>query len=131
MIKKALFVIYLKDERYARLVIEVNDPPATAAVIQRALGEELFQRKVAHVRYATSGAGAALSVQGQGCAKGPLRKSTSSVRYKPPVVRCYRECSAVRVSGRSLHPMVPHADAWERHLNSNQLRVIHDPLTPI
>jgi hypothetical protein len=33
-------VIYLKDERYARLMIEVNDPPATAAVIQRALGEE-------------------------------------------------------------------------------------------
>ncbi len=32
-------VIYLKDERYARLVIEVDDPPATAAAIQRALGE--------------------------------------------------------------------------------------------
>ena len=32
-------VIHLKDERYARLVIEVNDPPATAAVIQRALSE--------------------------------------------------------------------------------------------
>ena len=32
-------VIHLKDERYARLVIEVEDPPATAAAIQRALGE--------------------------------------------------------------------------------------------
>ncbi len=32
-------VIQLRDERYARLVIEVDDPPATAAAIQRALGE--------------------------------------------------------------------------------------------
>ena len=32
-------VIHLKDERYARLVIEVDDPPATAAAIQRALSE--------------------------------------------------------------------------------------------
>ena len=32
-------VIHLKDERYARLVIEVDDPPATAAAIQGALGE--------------------------------------------------------------------------------------------
>jgi hypothetical protein len=32
-------VIRLRDERYARLVIEVDDPPATAAVIQGALGE--------------------------------------------------------------------------------------------
>jgi hypothetical protein len=32
-------VINLKDERYARLVIEVDDPPATAAAIQGALGE--------------------------------------------------------------------------------------------
>jgi len=32
-------VIQLRDERYARLVIEVEDPPATAAVIQGALGE--------------------------------------------------------------------------------------------
>jgi hypothetical protein len=32
-------VIRLKDERYARLVIEVDDPLATAAAIQRALGE--------------------------------------------------------------------------------------------
>ena len=32
-------VIHLEDERYARLVIEVEDPPATAAAIQRALGE--------------------------------------------------------------------------------------------
>ena len=32
-------VIHLKDERYARLVIEVDDPHATAAAIQGALGE--------------------------------------------------------------------------------------------
>jgi hypothetical protein len=32
-------VIRLKDERYARLVIEVEDPPATVAAIQEALGE--------------------------------------------------------------------------------------------
>jgi hypothetical protein len=32
-------VIQLRDERYARLVIEVEDPPATAAAIRRALGE--------------------------------------------------------------------------------------------
>ena len=32
-------VIHLKDERYARLVIEVDEPPATAAAIQRALSE--------------------------------------------------------------------------------------------
>jgi hypothetical protein len=32
-------VIHLKDERYARLVIEVDDPAATAAAIQGALGE--------------------------------------------------------------------------------------------
>jgi hypothetical protein len=32
-------VIHLEDERYARLVIEVDDPPSTAAAIQRALGE--------------------------------------------------------------------------------------------
>ena len=32
-------VIHLKDERYARLVIEVDEPPATAAAIQSALGE--------------------------------------------------------------------------------------------
>ena len=32
-------VIDLKDDLYARLVIEVDDPPATAAAIQRALGE--------------------------------------------------------------------------------------------
>jgi hypothetical protein len=32
-------VIHLKDERYARLVIEAEDPPATAAAIQGALGE--------------------------------------------------------------------------------------------
>ena len=32
-------VIQLKDERYARLVIEVDDPPATAVAIQGALGE--------------------------------------------------------------------------------------------
>jgi hypothetical protein len=32
-------VIHLKDDLYARLVIEVNDPPATAAAIQRALSE--------------------------------------------------------------------------------------------
>jgi len=31
-------VIHREDERYARLVIEVEDPPATAAAIQRALG---------------------------------------------------------------------------------------------
>ncbi len=33
-------VIQLRDERYARLVIEVDDPHATAAAIQEALGEE-------------------------------------------------------------------------------------------
>jgi len=33
-------VIRLRDERYARLVIGVEDPPATAAAIQEALGEE-------------------------------------------------------------------------------------------
>ena len=32
-------VIHLKDDLYARLIIEVDDPPATAAAIQRALGE--------------------------------------------------------------------------------------------
>ena len=32
-------VIGLKDERYARLVIGVKDPPATAAAIQGAIGE--------------------------------------------------------------------------------------------
>ena len=32
-------VIRLKDERYARLVIEVEDPSATVAAIQEALGE--------------------------------------------------------------------------------------------
>ena len=32
-------VIQLRDERYARLVIEVDDPPATAAAVQGALGE--------------------------------------------------------------------------------------------
>jgi hypothetical protein len=32
-------VIQLKDERYAKLVIEVEDPPATAAAIQGVLGE--------------------------------------------------------------------------------------------
>jgi hypothetical protein len=32
-------VIHLKDDQYARLIIEVDDPPATAAAIQRALGE--------------------------------------------------------------------------------------------
>ena len=32
-------VIQLKDERYARLVIGVDDPPATAAAIQGAIGE--------------------------------------------------------------------------------------------
>lgn len=32
-------VIRLKNERYARLVIEVEDPPATVAAIQRAIGE--------------------------------------------------------------------------------------------
>jgi hypothetical protein len=33
-------VIQLKEERYARLVIEVDDPYATAATIQKTLGEE-------------------------------------------------------------------------------------------
>ena len=33
-------VIQLRDERYARLVIEVDDPHTTAVVIQGALGEE-------------------------------------------------------------------------------------------
>ena len=32
-------VIRLKDERYARLVVEVEDPTATVAAIQEALGE--------------------------------------------------------------------------------------------
>jgi hypothetical protein len=32
-------VINLEDERYARLVIEVDDPYATTAAIQGALGE--------------------------------------------------------------------------------------------
>ena len=32
-------VIQLRDERYARLVIEVDDPPATAAAIQGVLSE--------------------------------------------------------------------------------------------
>jgi hypothetical protein len=32
-------VIRLRDERYARLVIEVDDPRTTAAAIQEALGE--------------------------------------------------------------------------------------------
>ncbi len=31
-------VIQLRDERYARLVIEVEDPPATVAAIKQALG---------------------------------------------------------------------------------------------
>jgi hypothetical protein len=32
-------VIRLRDERYARLVIGVDDPPATVRVVQEALGE--------------------------------------------------------------------------------------------
>jgi hypothetical protein len=36
--EKAL-IIWLRDERYQRLVIEVDDPPATAAAIQGAIGE--------------------------------------------------------------------------------------------
>jgi hypothetical protein len=32
-------VIRLRDERYARLVIEVDDPPATAAAIHGAIGK--------------------------------------------------------------------------------------------
>ena len=32
-------VIQLKDERYVRLVIEVDDPPATAAAIRGVLGQ--------------------------------------------------------------------------------------------
>ena len=32
-------VIRLRDERYARLVIEVEDPSATAAAIQKAIGK--------------------------------------------------------------------------------------------
>jgi hypothetical protein len=32
-------VIRLRDERYARLVIEVEDPPATVAAIQEAIGQ--------------------------------------------------------------------------------------------
>ena len=32
-------VIRLRDERYAKLVIEVDDPPATAAAIRGVLGE--------------------------------------------------------------------------------------------
>ena len=32
-------VIRLKDERYSRLVIEVEDPPTTVAVIRERLGE--------------------------------------------------------------------------------------------
>ncbi len=35
---KKVVVIRLKDERYARLVIGVEDPPATAAAIQGAIG---------------------------------------------------------------------------------------------
>jgi hypothetical protein len=35
--EKAL-IIRLRDERYQRLVIEVDDPPATAAAIQGAIG---------------------------------------------------------------------------------------------
>ena len=31
-------VIRLEDERYARLVIEVEDPPTTVAAIERAIG---------------------------------------------------------------------------------------------
>ena len=34
-----IVVIDPKDERYARLAIEEDDPPATAAAIHRALGE--------------------------------------------------------------------------------------------
>jgi hypothetical protein len=33
-------VIRLRDERYARLVIGVEDPPATVRAIQEAVGEE-------------------------------------------------------------------------------------------
>jgi hypothetical protein len=33
-------VIRLRDERYARLVIGVDDPPATVKAVQEALGEE-------------------------------------------------------------------------------------------
>jgi hypothetical protein len=33
-------VIQLKEERYAQLVIEGDDPYATAATIQKTLGEE-------------------------------------------------------------------------------------------
>jgi uncharacterized protein (DUF1778 family) len=33
-------VIRLRDEQYARLMIEVDDPRATTATIQQALGEE-------------------------------------------------------------------------------------------
>ena len=33
-------VIRLRDERYARLVIGVEDPPATVRAVQEALGEE-------------------------------------------------------------------------------------------
>jgi len=36
--EKAL-IIRLRDERFRRLVIEVDDPPATAAAIQGAIGE--------------------------------------------------------------------------------------------
>ena len=36
---KKVVVIRLSDERYARLVIGVEDPPATAAAIQGAMGE--------------------------------------------------------------------------------------------
>ena len=36
--EKAL-IIWLRDERYQRLVIEVDDPPATAAAIQGAIGK--------------------------------------------------------------------------------------------
>jgi len=36
---KKVVVIRLSDERYARLVIGVEDPPATAAAIQGAIGE--------------------------------------------------------------------------------------------
>ena len=37
--RSAAVVIPLKDDLYAGLVIEEDDPPATAAAIQRALGE--------------------------------------------------------------------------------------------
>src|SRR5215204_5366485 len=40
---KKVVVIRLSDERYARLVIGVEDPPATAAAIQGAIGEDSCQ----------------------------------------------------------------------------------------